>query len=290
MIVATTSILRDVTSELVGDGGEVSVLMPPGTDPHTFEASARQLARMQKADLIVANGANLEAHLQAALTEAEDAGVPVFYAIDHVDALTFDGHGDEHDSNAEHASESGHNHEKGSVDPHYWLDPTRMADAVGPLSERIAGLTDQPGTTGQRAHRYAGELEELDGEIAGMLAGIPDDKRTLITNHEAFNYFAEHYGFTIVGTVIPSLSTGAEPSAQDMQRLAETIEREGVRVVFAENTQPEQLAETLAQEVGADVQVVELYSDALGDEASDARTYPDMLRANAQLISDALRP
>jgi zinc/manganese transport system substrate-binding protein len=300
-IVATTTILGDVTSEVVGDAGEVSVLMPTGTDPHTFEASARQLAEMQEADLIVANGANLEEHLQAPLTEAESAGVPVFHATDHVETLAFEEHegeeehaseGEEHASEeADHGSEEAedeHAHEEGSADPHFWMDPTRMAGAVVALGEQIGELTDDPDTIGQQADQYAGQLEELDGEIDGTLAGIPDDQRTLVTNHEAFNYFAGHYGFTIVGTVIPSRSTGAEPSAQDLEELAHTVEREQVRAVFAENTQPQQLAETLAQEVGADVQVVELYSDALGEEGSDAATYPDMLRANAQLISDAL--
>lgn len=324
-IVATTTILGDVTSEVLGDAGEVSVLMPAGTDPHTFEPSARQLAEMQEADLIVANGANLEENLQDPLTEAEDAGVPVFHAIDHVETLAFEGHEgedehageedqhageeDQHASEGEHTSEedqhasedehageesehSGeeaeHAHEEGAADPHFWMDPTRMADAVVALGEQIGDVTDNPDAIGEQADRYAGQLEDLDGEVVDTLASIPDDQRTLVTNHEAFNYFAEHYGFTIVGTVIPSLSTGAEPSAQDLEELAHTVQQEGVRAVFAENTQPEQLAQTLAQEAGADVQVVELYSDALGEEGSDAATYPDMLRANAQLISDAL--
>jgi zinc/manganese transport system substrate-binding protein len=305
-IVATTTILGDVTAELLGEAGEVSVLMPAGTDPHTFEASARQLAEMQEADLIVANGADLEEHLQDPLTEAEDAGVPVFHAMDHVEALAFEGHPgeeehageDEHAIEEQHGSEEGetpdegeetHAHDEGATDPHFWMDPTRMADVVIALGEQLGELTNDPGSIGQQADRYAERLEQLDGEIVDMLASIPDDSRTLVTNHEAFNYFAEHYGFTIVGTVIPSLSTGAEPSAQDLEELAHTVQQEGVRAVFAENTQPEQLAQTLAQEVGADVQVVELYSDALGEDGSDATTYPDMLRANAQLISEALR-
>jgi zinc/manganese transport system substrate-binding protein len=298
-IVATTTILGDVTTELLGDAGEVSVLMPAGTDPHTFEASARQLAEMQEADLIVANGANLEEHLQDPLTEAEQAGAAVFHAIDHVETLAFAGHpgeeaheeGEEAHEGEEHASEQGeeaHAHEEGSADPHFWQDPTRMADAVVALGDQIGELSDDPDAIGQRADRYAEQLAQLDGEIADTLASIPDDSRTLVTNHEAFNYFAEHYGFTIVGAVIPNMTTGAEPSAQDLEQLAHTVEQEGVRAVFAENTQPEQLAQTLAQEVGADVQVVELYSDALGDEGSDATTYSDMLRANAQLISEAL--
>jgi zinc/manganese transport system substrate-binding protein len=311
-IVATTTILGDVASQLVGDAGNVSVLMPAGTDPHIFEPSAQQLAQMQQADLIVANGANLEEHLQDPLTDAENAGVPVFHATDHVQTLAFEGHeaeeehaeedehasdeaehadeGEEHSEEAGHADETGdeHGHEEGSIDPHFWMDPTRTADVVLALGEQIGELTGESDAVQAEADRYAGQLADLDGEIADTLAAIPDGERTLVTNHEAFNYFAEHYGFTIVGTVIPSLSTGAEPSAHDLEELIHTVQEQHVRAIFAENIQPERLAETLAQEAGSDVQVVELYSDSLGDEGSEAATYPDMLRANARLISEAL--
>jgi zinc/manganese transport system substrate-binding protein len=282
-IVATTTILGDVASQLVGDAGSVSVLMPAGTDPHIFEPSAQQLAQMQQADLIVANGANLEEHLQDPLTNAENAGVPVFHATDHVETLAFEGHEAE-----EHAEEDEHGSEEGSIDPHFWMDPARTADVVQALGEQIGELAGESEAIQATADRYAGQLADLDGEIVDTLAAIPDGERTLVTNHEAFNYFAEHYGFTIVGTVIPGLSTGAEPSAQDIEALIHTIQEEQVGAVFAENIQPEQLAEILAHEAGSDVQVVELYSDSLGDQGSEAATYPDMLRANARLISEAL--
>jgi zinc/manganese transport system substrate-binding protein len=282
-IVATTTILGDVASQLVGDAGSVSVLMPAGTDPHIFEPSAQQLAQMQQADLIVANGANLEEHLQDPLTNAENAGVPVFHATDHVETLAFEGHEAE-----EHAEEDEHGSEEGSIDPHFWMDPARTADVVQALGQQIGELAGESEAIQATADRYAGQLADLDGEIVDTLAAIPDGERTLVTNHEAFNYFAEHYGFTIVGTVIPSLSTGAEPSAQDLEELIHTVQEEQVRAIFAENIQPERLAETLAQEADSDVQVVELYSDSLGDEGSEAATYPDMLRANARLISEAL--
>jgi zinc/manganese transport system substrate-binding protein len=307
-IVANTTILGDVASQLVGDAGNVSVLMPAGTDPHNFEASAQQLAQMLDADLIVANGANLEEHLLDHLTDAENAGVPVFHATDHVETLAFEGgheaeelageeqaeedeHADEtsdHSEEAEHSEEDEHAHEEGSIDPHFWMDPTRTANVVAALGEQIGELTGEPDAARAEADRYVGELADLDDEIVDTLAAIPDSGRTMVTNHEAFNYFAEHYGFTIVGTLIPSLSTGAEPSAQDLEELIHTIQEEQVRAVFAENIQPEQLAEILAHEAGSDVQVVELYSDSLGDQGSEAATYHDMLRANARLITEAL--
>lgn len=286
-IVATTSILGDVARQVAGDAGEVSIVMPPGSDPHNFEPSAQQLVQMQQADLIVANGANLEETLQDALAEAENAGVPVFHATDHIETLAFDG-GHAEDEHATEHVEDEHTHAPGSADPHFWQDPVRMASVARALGEQIGELTDDPRAVEQRADDYAAQLEDLEGEISETLADIPEGERTLVTSHEAFNYFADRYDFTIVGTVIPSSTTGAEPSAQDLEELASTIEEEQVPAVFAENTASEQLAETLAQEAGTEVEVIELYSDSLGGEGSGATTYADMLRTNAQRISDAL--
>lgn len=307
-IVATTSILGDVTGQVAGDTAEVAVLMPPGADPHNFEASAQQLVQMLEADLIVANGGNLEEQLTAALEEAEAGGVPVFHAIDHIETLTFDGahdhgeadddatedddHGhadeDDHATEDDHDDEGDHAHEEGAVDPHFWTDPTRTADVAVALGEQVGQITGEGETVDGQADAYVGRLAQTDRDVEQILSGIPDDARTLVTNHEAFGYFAERYGFTVVGTVIPSLTTGAEPSAQDLEQLARTVEQRQVRAVFAENTAPGQLAEALAQEAGADVQVVQLYSDSLGEQGSGAETYVDMLTTNAQLISDAL--
>lgn len=312
-IVATTNILGDVASEVAGGAADVVALMPPGSDPHNFEASAQQLAQMQEADLVVANGADLEPTLADALVETEDAGVPVFHATDHIETLAFDGDDehaeDEHaeDEHAEdehasedasedgdeHASEDADEHaeeeqEHGSVDPHFWMDPTRMADVARVLGDQIGELSGDATAVADRADDYAQRLTDVDAETQDMLATISEDQRKLVTNHEAFGYFADRYDFEIVGTVIPSLSTGAEPSAQDLEQLARTITDERVGAIFAENTAPDQMAETLADEVGADVEVVELYSDSLGDEGSDASTYVDLLRTNARRVSEAL--
>ena len=279
-IVATTTILADVTANVAGDAAEVTTLMEVGADPHNFEASARQLAEMQQADLIVANGANLEEHLLDPLEEAERAGVPVFHATEHIAPLPLTG-------NSAHDSETPHDDE-GSVDPHFWMDPLRMADVARALGEQIGELSDDAGAVGTRADDYAAQLEQVDRDIDQLLAAIPDDARTLVTNHGSFSYLADRYGFTVVGTVIPSVTTGAEPSAQDLEALATTIEQQQVPAVFAENTAPEQLAQTLAAEVGTPVQVVELYSDALGEQGSEAGTYVDMLTTNAERIRGAL--
>ena len=137
------------------------------------------------------------------------------------------------------------------------------------------------------ADDYISELNELDEEVTGMLAGLSDDQRVLITNHEVFGYFADRYDFEVVGTIIPSGSTNDGANAQDLAELAETIEHEGVPAIFGESSSSSELVETLADEVG-DVEIVELFSESLGEEGSCGDTYTNMVRTNAERIAAAL--
>jgi zinc/manganese transport system substrate-binding protein len=285
-IAVTTSILGDVVTELTGDLAEVEVIMPANADPHEFQPSAREAAELREADLVVTNGANFEAGLEDTIHGAEDDGVPVFAAIDHVETLEAgeDEHADEEGTEAE-----GDEHEHEGVDPHFFTDPGRMADAaetlVGVLTEEVAAL-DTPALR-DRAGGYVAELRALDAEVEDILAPVPPERRKLVTNHDVFAYFADRYGFEVVGAVIPGTTTQAAPSAGEIDALAATIAAEGVPAVFADTSSPEDLADALAAEVG-DVAVVELYSEALGDEGSGADTYVSMVRTNATRIADAL--
>jgi zinc/manganese transport system substrate-binding protein len=320
-IVATTAIMGDIASNVVSDDDRVSVLMEAGADPHTFEPSARQIAELTEADLVIANGAGLEEGLTDALDEVAAAGVPVFAAADHVDSLPAepDAHGHEHadgdadattddhaegatderadndaddhgessDDPVEHASEAADDHGDGPVDPHIWMDPARMADVVRALGEQIGAQTDAPQAAADRAQQYAAQLTDLDRRVDEMLADIPRERRTLVSNHASLSYFADRYDLEIVGTVIPGVSTGGEPSARDLEALAEVIRREEVPAIFTDSTAPSQLADTLARETGADVEIVELYTGSLGTD--EATTYVDMLETDAERISQALR-
>jgi zinc/manganese transport system substrate-binding protein len=119
------------------------------------------------------------------------------------------------------------------------------------------------------------------------VSAVPAGRRTLVTNHEVFGYFADRYGFDVVGAVIPAGTTQAEPSAEQLAELADTIEERGVPAIFVETSSPTRLADALAEEVG-DVDVVELFSESLGDEGSGGETYAAMMRTNATRIADAL--
>lgn len=263
-VVVTTTILGDVVRAVAGDAVAVDVVLPLGADPHDFAASARQAEAMASADLLVVNGGDFEHGLDDVIESAADGGTPVFTFLDHARPL-----------------EDG--------DPHFWTDPTRMADAVDALVPELAELDGVDGEALEaRAAEYLEQLDALDAEVEALLADVPDERRVLVTNHEVLGYFADRYDLEVVGAVIPSLTTSAAPSASDVDELAELIRDEGVPAIFAETTQSTDLAEALAEAVGRDVAVVELFSESLGEEGSGAETYLGLVRTDASRIARAL--
>lgn len=281
-IVTTTSILGDVVGRVVAESGRVKVLIPVGADPHSFQASAAQAVTLQQADLIVVSGLNLEEGLHDVIEAAEAEGVTVVEAASFVATLPFGEGTHEHE-------EGTHEHEEGTLDPHIWTDPARMADVVAGLGEALAGADPVCADRWRAAAEvYRQELLALDVEIEAILAAIPTGQRKLVTNHRAFGYFADRYGFEVVGAIIPGGATLAAPSPADLAELVETLRREGVRAIFSETTQPEDLAAAVAAELGGRVEVVRLYTGSLGQPGSGADTYVGMQRINAQRIAAAL--
>lgn len=275
-VVATTSILGDVAREVGGEDVSVEVLTPLGADPHDFTASSAQIAAVNRADLVIANGLGLEEGLHDVLEAAASDGVRLFEVGPLLDPLPFD---------ADHGPEGDERH--GSLDPHVWLDPLRMAGAATLIAERLAEIEPDVDWIA-RADSYGAELAEVEEEITEMLSSIPDARRLLVTNHEALGYFADRYGFEVIGVVIPGGSTLGDPSSAELAELVEVMEREGVNVIFGETTQPGALAEAVAEELGEDVRIVSLYTGSLGEPGSDADTLTGMLLTNAERIAEAL--
>jgi len=276
-IVVSTSILGDVVQNLAGEWGNVEVLIPVGADPHSFAPSASQAAALREGDLVVTNGLHLEEGLQEVVAAAAADGVTVVEAASFVTALPFAG--------------GEHEHEHGALDPHIWTDPARMAEVTTGLGEALAAADPSCATVRREAAAaYRRQLEALDAEIDGILATVPPESRRLVTNHHAFGYFADRYGFEVVGAIIPGGTTLAEPSAADLAALVEVLGQEGVRAVFAETTQAADLAEAVAAELGGEVLVVSLYTGSLGEPGSGADTYIGMQRVNAERIAAALAP
>ena len=169
-----------------------------------------------------------------------------------------------------------------------WFDPQRVSEGLHGLADV---LTDVVGLDSAAVHAcldsYVAELEAVDAEIAAKVEELPAESRKLVTNHEALGYFADRYGFEVIGTVIPSPSSMAQASPAGLDRLAEIIEHEGIKAIFAETQHSGDDAEALASRVG-DVDVVTLYTGSLGPPGSGAETYVGFLRTNTSLIVDAL--
>lgn len=277
-IVVTTTVLGDLVRSIVGEGAHVEVLMPVGADPHDFHASSRQVALINQADLVVANGLLLEEGLLAVLASAADDGANVLEVAPLVDPLVFEE--DDH-----HHVEDDHNHE--GPDPHVWMDPLRMVEAARAIAAELARL-DTTVDWQERAALYMDELMEAHRQIEEILGEVAAPNRKLVTNHDSFRYLAARYGFEVVGVVIPGGATLAEPGSRDLALLVQVIEDEDVAAIFTEVGMPDALAHAVVGELGRDVAVVELYSDSLGEPGSGADTLIGMLITNAERIAAAL--
>ena len=280
LILVTTSVWADVVADVACDPDVViDTILPVGADPHGYEPSLADRGTMEDADLIVANGLGLEAGLDDTLAAVEDAGTPVLRLAEHVETLPV--------SSADgHDAEPGDGHE--GDDPHIWFDPTRVSVAVGPLAEELVAV----GVDEDAVVRCLGDarrmLAELDADIEATLAPIEPADRLLVTNHDSLVYFADRYGFEIVGTIIPAASTMAETNPAQLEELAARIEELGVAAVFAESQHATTDAQALSDRLGGQVEVVTLHTETLGESGSGVESYGDLLRADAELIASAL--
>ncbi|MGI9649431.1 MAG: metal ABC transporter solute-binding protein, Zn/Mn family [Acidimicrobiia bacterium] len=265
-IVATTTILGDVARRVAADDAVVEVLLPLGADPHDYRASARQVAAMRSADLVIANGLDLEEGLLDVLEGLEADGANVLRLAPLLSPIPFAG---------------------GGLDPHVWFDPLRMADAAGLIAGELQDLQPASDWTG-RADAYAAELAGTDLDITGLLSSVPADQRSLVTNHDSLGYLADRYGYEVVGTVIPGGSTLAEPSSAALTELVGIIDSSGVAAIFAETTDNADLADAIAAEIDREVAVIELYTGSLGEPGSGADTLIGMLLTNARRVTQAL--
>ncbi len=279
-VLATTSIIGDVVGRVGGEAIALTTLMKPGQDPHSYQPGAADLAQAANAHLIFINGWGLEEALADDLATIGQGAilVPVSAGIQ---PLPLD---------PDAAEEEGHPH-PGAADPHVWQDVANVRRwvenirlALGAADPANAALYDG------NAAAYLAELEQLDADIRATLEAIPAGRRVLVTNHNNLGYFAAAYDFRLLGTVIPGASTLAEPTARDLADLKGLMESAGICVVFIETTASEQLARTLAQELSAcpTVDVMTLYSDALGPPGSSADSYIGMMRANAATLVEGL--
>ena len=340
-ILVTTGIWADIVSNITCGGlADIETIIPVGGDPHSYEPSLQDRARMENAALVVANGLELEEALEDTLEAVAEGGTPVFEFAEGMDTIAFsfegahhhgeggeddddeadeeEGHDEEgddeadeeeghHDDEAEEEEEEGHhdeddddeaNEEEGhdeegdghgsGGDPHVWFDPQRVSGALPNLAQVMTSDVGLDSAAVEAClSAYLAELEAVDAEVAAKVEQLPAASRKLVTNHEALGYFADRYGFELIGTVIPTPASMAQASPAGLEELAEIIEHEGIKAIFAETLHSVDDVEALADRVG-DVDVVTLYTGSLGPPGSGAETYVDFMRTNADLIVDAL--
>ncbi|MFJ8927952.1 zinc ABC transporter substrate-binding protein AztC [Streptomyces sp. NPDC102340] len=274
-IVVTTNILGDVTRQIAGDQAEVTVLMKPNADPHSFGLSARQAADLERADLVVHNGLGLEENVLRHVDAARESGVATFEVGKAVDPLTF---------------HTGDDAGDGQADPHFWTDPDRMRKAAGLIADQITEHVDGVDDSAVRAQadRYDKELAKLSSWMEKSFDRVPERRRAIVTNHHVFGYLADRFDLRVVGAVVPSGTTLASPSSSDLRSLTQAMDEAGVRTVFADSSQPTRLAEVLRKEMGGGVQVVKLYSESLTAKGEGADTYLRMMRANTTAMTKGL--
>lgn len=271
-VVVTTTVLGAVVRELVGDAAEVTTVIPDGADPHAYEPSARDIASVTTAAVVVANGLGLEEGLLDVLARVEASGVPVYRVGEHVTVRALAAH-DDHDAGDDHDD---HDHDAG--DPHLWLSPATIAEAVPAMAAAIgAAIGADLAAAGDD---LVASLGALDEEVAAVVGALPACE--LVTGHDELGYFADRYGCEVVGAVIPSLSTTAEATARDVAALREVAEARGVRAIFTGAGTPPEVAARVAADVG--VPLVELRTHALGSAA----TYGDFVLGFARAVADAL--
>jgi ABC-type Zn uptake system ZnuABC Zn-binding protein ZnuA len=284
VVVATTSVFADLVAQVGRERVDVRALVPAGGEPHTFDPSPSDVTRLEDAALVVQNGLGLDDWLGGLVTDA-GTEAPIVVLGEHLEGVQYRSAGDDaHEGTEGHPRESGHAAE-GAIDPHLWLNVAYAALYVERIADALAEA-DPPEADVYAANADAllAELGELDRYARETLGAIPASRRKVVSFHEAFGYFADAYGLTIVDTVVDA--PGQEPSAGAVAALIDEIERTGATAILAEAQFPTDLVDRIAEETGATV-VADLHSDSLGPRPAD--TFVGMLRADVDAIAAALR-
>jgi zinc/manganese transport system substrate-binding protein len=272
-IVVTYPILGAVVKDLVGDQADVIVPMPNGQDPHEWEPSAKDIETFMKADLLVQNGLGLEGGLEKTLAQAKANGVKTFIASDHI-AVRKVGPG-------EGIPRGDPDQAVGAPDPHLWTDPMTIKLVVQALALQLK--TDLGLDVSNREKDLESRLDALSNDIAAQVATLPEVNRKLVTGHESLGYFAQRYGFKLVGAIVPSLTSQAEVSAADLAALKQLVEQNQVKAIFTELGTSQAVSDAIGKETG--VKVVEISTHVLPLDGS----YFTYMQNLAHIIVESLK-
>src|SRR5215212_3645848 len=276
-VVASFSVLGDLIKDVGGNAVQVTTLIGPGVDAHTYDPAPTDLVVLEDADLVFQNGLGFEPWLDLFFASAQPSGARVV-VTDGITPRTID------------VNEPGERaQEHGGVDPHVWHDVANAMVMVANIRDALVRADPAHAAIYEaNATSTIARFQTLDGWIRQQVATLPPERRKLVTSHDTFGYFAAAYGFEILGTALGSLSTEAgDPSARDIAVLISEIEETGVPAIFAENVANPDLMESIAAEAGVELAPT-LYTDALGPPGSPGETYIGMMQSNVTTIVDGL--
>ena len=267
-VLASTTFLADITQNIAGDRVKVESLLPVGADPHSYQAAPVDVAKISESDLLILNGLEYEAFIKSLLENAGGERMIV-------------------EATAGLSPRKDAGNEQG-VDPHMWLDPNLVITYVENIRDGLIKVDVQGAETYKaNADVYIAQLKDLDAWIVEQVNTIPAERRLLVTNHEALGYFAERYGFEVAGSVIPSFSSNAAPSAQEMASLIDAIKKINAPAIFLDTADNNTLAQQIADETSVTI-VGDLHLESL-TEGAPAATYIDMMKYNVSRIVEALK-
>ena len=295
-VVVTTPMLGEFVKQVAGDSVVLDVLMPAEADPHTYDPSPQDAAKIADADIVLYVGIKYEtssllklientASTNATLLEIGEEIDPIEFKDGEHDHGNHDDHDEDgHDDHDEEGHEGHEGHDHGSEDPHFWFDPVRVAMAVEVIKDSLVSLDPANTSTYEaNADNFISELTDLDAQVKELIESVSEDNRKIVTTHEALGYLEARYGIEVFATIIPSLSTADEISPSQIADVIDVIEDNNIKVLFVESEAPSVYAETVAAEAGITA-VTGLYVETL----KDGQTYSDFLISNVTLIVESL--
>ncbi|HWA48214.1 MAG TPA: zinc ABC transporter substrate-binding protein [Dongiaceae bacterium] len=283
-VVATFSILGDLVSEVAGGHVEVTTLVGPNGDAHVFEPGPKESAALAEADLLVANGLGFESWLER-LSQAAGFKGTLVTATDGVASLPAEH--EEHEEGEVEEAEGEHDHDHGAFDPHAFQDLANGQIYVANIAKGLSQVDPVHAAEFEaNARKLSAEMAALDAQLKADFAAIPQDRRRVLTSHDAFRYFARAYGVDFVA--IHGVSTEAEPTAKDLAEIVQQARGGNIKAIFLENMSDPRLIETVAGETDLTVGG-ELYADALSEKDGPAPDYLSLFRYNAEQLLAALR-
>jgi ABC-type Zn uptake system ZnuABC Zn-binding protein ZnuA len=267
VVVASSQVVGDVVSVIGANRIDVTFLIPAGTDPHAYEPAPQDAVRLAEADIIFVNGFGLEQNLEPLFPDFQSKLV---IASDGIQPLTLVEEGE------------------AGPDPHVWMNPQNVAIWADNIAQALSAA-DPPNAASyqQNADAYKDQLQDLDSWAQDQINQISVGDRILVTDHESLGYFADHYDFEIIGSIIPSYSTQSEPSAGELADLETAIQSFGVKAIFVGKSLNPDLAARVAQDTG--VQLAPIYTESFSEQNGPAATYLEMMRFDIETIVTALR-